>query len=124
MSQNTAIVRAEADIQSDIKALLLTGSFDLEPPRLEELVGDGTKHRIDIAAGTAVIEVKKPLTNLTGDYSYIKQLQGYVETRMSQDRSRYNGIFTDGHTWWLRPPVAVSCNPGMALKSVNLVRSR
>lgn len=55
--------RTEADIQSDIKALLLSGDFNLDTPRLEEQIGDGTRRRIDIAAGATVIEVKKRLTN-------------------------------------------------------------
>ncbi|QQN47351.1 N-6 DNA methylase [Corynebacterium kefirresidentii] len=93
--------RTEADIQSDIKTLLTTADFDLDTPRLEEQVGDGSRRRIDIATGATVIEVKKRLTNETADADYIDQLAGYVTTRMSQDGSRYNGILTDGKTWWL-----------------------
>ena len=93
--------RTEADIQSDIKTLLTTGDFDLDTPRLEEQIGDGSRRRIDIATGATVIEVKKRLTNDTADADYINQLAGYVTTRMSQDGSRYNGILTDGKTWWL-----------------------
>lgn len=101
LSKVGVTARTEADIQSDIKLLLLSGDFDLESPRLEEQVGDGTKRRIDIAAGATVIEVKKRLTSLEADQTYIDQLQGYVETRMAQNNSRYNGILTDGRTWWL-----------------------
>ncbi|QRQ67853.1 N-6 DNA methylase [Corynebacterium tuberculostearicum] len=93
--------RTEADIQSDIKTLLITADFDLDTPRLEEQIGDGSRRRIDIATGATVIEVKKRLTNETADADYINQLAGYVTTRMSQDGSRYNGILTDGKTWWL-----------------------
>lgn len=93
--------RTEADIQSDIKTLLTTADFDLDTPRLEEQIGDGSRRRIDIATGATVIEVKKRLTNDTADADYINQLAGYVTTRMSQDGSRYNGILTDGKTWWL-----------------------
>ena len=93
--------RTEADIQSDIKTLLTTADFDLDTPRLEEQIGDGSRRRIDIATGATVIEVKKRLTNDTADADYIDQLAGYVTTRMSQDGSRYNGILTDGKTWWL-----------------------
>lgn len=93
--------RTEADIQSDIKTLLTTADFDLDTPRLEEQIGDGSRRRIDIATGATVIEVKKRLTNETADADYINQLAGYVTTRMNQDGSRYNGILTDGKTWWL-----------------------
>ena len=93
--------RTEADIQSDIKMLLTNGDFNLDTPRLEEQIGDGTRRRIDIATGATVIEVKKRLTNDTADADYINQLAGYVTTRMRQDGSRYNGILTDGKTWWL-----------------------
>lgn len=93
--------RTEADIQSDIKMLLTNGDFNLDTPRLEEQIGDGTRRRIDVATGATVIEVKKRLTNETADADYINQLAGYVTTRMCQDGSRYNGILTDGKTWWL-----------------------
>lgn len=93
--------RTEADIQSDIKTLLTTADFDLDTPRLEEQIGDGSRRRIDIATGATVIEVKKRLTNENADADYINQLAGYVTTRMNQDGSRYNGILTDGKTWWL-----------------------
>ena len=93
--------RTEADIQSDIKTLLTTDDFDLDTPRLEEQIGDGSYRRIDIVTGATVIEVKKRLTNESADADYINQLAGYVTTHMSQDGSRYNGILTDGKTWWL-----------------------
>ncbi|MER0069907.1 hypothetical protein ABRP93_02060 [Corynebacterium sp. KPL2850] len=93
--------RTEADIQSDIKTLLTTDDFDLDTPRLEEQIGDGSYRRIDIVTGATVIEVKKRLTNESADADYINQLADYVTTRMSQDGSRYNGILTDGKTWWL-----------------------
>lgn len=93
--------RTEANIQSDIKTLLLVGEFDLDAPRLEEQIGDGTRRRIDVATGATVIEVKRQLTNEQADADFISQLHGYVRTRMSQDGSRYNGILTDGRSWWL-----------------------
>lgn len=101
LASTAATARTEADIQSDIKALLIAGDFDLDAPRLEEQMGDGTRRRIDIAAGATVIEVKKKLTTEDADADYIDQLHGYVRTRMAQDGSRYNGILTDGRSWWL-----------------------
>lgn len=101
LSTPEATGRTEADIQSDIKMLLTSGDFNLDTPRLEEQIGDGTRRRIDIATGATIIEVKKRLTNETADADYIKQLASYVTTRMDQECSRYNGILTDGKTWWL-----------------------
>ena len=105
--QPAAVGRTEADIQSDIKMLLLSAP-DLIPSddpgskalNLEEQLADGTRRRIDVALGATVIEVKKKLTTREDASEYIAQLQGYVETRMQQTNSRYNGILSDGRTWW------------------------
>lgn len=101
-------VRTEADIQSDIKALLLAADFDLGDeelglvePSLEEPIRDGTQRRIDIAIGSTVIEVKKQLRDKHSAKSYIEQLKGYVRTRIEQNGTRYTGILTDGVQWWL-----------------------
>lgn len=108
LSQQAPAVRTEADIQSDIKMLLLSAP-DLLPSdgssskslQLEEQLGDGSRRRIDIALGATVIEVKKTLTTEAEASDYINQLRGYVETRMEQTKSRYNGILSDGCSWWL-----------------------
>lgn len=108
LSRKTTAVRTEADIQSDIKMLLLSAP-DLIPSsessskslQLEEQLGDGSRRRIDIALGATVIEVKKTLTTEAEASDYINQLRGYVETRMEQTKSRYNGILSDGCSWWL-----------------------
>lgn len=104
----SAVGRTESDIQSDIKMLLLS-TTDFSPAEdalativnLEEQLGDGSRRRIDIALGATVIETKRKLTTREEASEYIKQLQGYVETRMQQTNSRYNGILSDGRTWWL-----------------------
>lgn len=100
--------RTESDIQSDIKMLLLSttvlSSVEEALARtvnLEEQLGDGSRRRIDIALGATVIETKRRLTTREDASDYIAQLQGYVETRMQQTNSRYNGILSDGRTWWL-----------------------
>lgn len=54
--------RTEADIQSDIKTLLMFGDFDRDEARLEEQIGDGTRRRIDIAISVTVIEAKRTLS--------------------------------------------------------------
>lgn len=97
-----AVGRTEADIQSDIKMLLLSAvDLKVDALNLEEQVDDGTRRRIDIAVGATVIETKKKLTTEADASGYIKQLKGYVEVRMNQTGARYNGILSDGQTWWL-----------------------
>ncbi|WP_337456683.1 N-6 DNA methylase [Prescottella sp. D32] len=93
--------RTEADIQSDVKILLLSGQFGLDEPSLEEQVGDGSRRRIDVAIGATVIEVKKSLANELAAEDHIAQLGGYVRTKTRREQSRYNGILTDGRRWWL-----------------------
>jgi hypothetical protein len=54
----------EADIQSDVRTLLLYGRLDLEEKDLvvvEAQAGGG--RRIDVETGTAAIEVKRDLSN-------------------------------------------------------------
>lgn len=101
LARPDATGRTEADIQSDIRQLLLGGRFNLDVPRLEEQLDDGTRRRIDIAVGATVIEVKKRLDTEEAAQGYIHQLAGYVATRTRQATSRYNGILTDGRAWWL-----------------------
>lgn len=93
--------RSEADIQADIRLLLLGKEFELDAPKLEDQVADGSRRRIDIAVGATVIEVKKFLDSEAAASDYIAQLAGYVRTRTEQNESRYNGILTDGRQWWL-----------------------
>ena len=102
LAGTTPGARTEADIQSDIKTLLVdpTSGFDL--PQLEVPTEDGTRRRIDIALGATVIEVKRSLTQDEGTLAdYAAQLRGYVENRTDVIGGRYNGILTDGRAWWL-----------------------
>lgn len=101
LSTPGAVGRTESDIQSDIKVLLLSDAFNLETPRLEEQIGDGTQRRIDIAIGATVIEVKKSVLDTSHLSTYESQLSGYVTSRIDQNGSRYNGILTDGKHWYL-----------------------
>src|SRR5699024_5190977 len=78
--------------------LLLGGEFELDSPRLEEQLADGSRRRIDIGVGATVIEVKRTLVDGAAD-DEIAQLAGYVETRVLQTGGRYNGILTNGRTW-------------------------
>lgn len=95
LANPTATGRTEADIQSDIKALLLTADLGLDEPLLEEPINH---RRIDIRVGATVIEVKR---ELTGNPKHVQQLHDYVVDKQHQTDSRYNGILTDGKHWWL-----------------------
>jgi hypothetical protein len=96
--------RTEADTQSDIKLLLLSGALQLSADqvvRLEEPTGDGTRRRLDIAVGHCVIEVKKSLGNPALVADAVEQLAGYLRTRIEHFGRRYVGILTDGRDWHL-----------------------
>lgn len=97
-------LRTEADIQSDIKALLVSEAMNLEPDqvvRLEEQTKDGTRRRLDIAVGHAVVEVKKSLNSPAALADAVEQLAGYLRTRITIFKRRYVGILTDGRSWIL-----------------------
>jgi N-6 DNA Methylase len=96
--------RTEADVQADIYLLLTSGQLDLatdEVVRLEPQVGDGTRRRLDIEVGHAVIEVKKDLRTAGIRRDAEEQLAGYVRTQSKRLGTRYVGILTDGTEWAL-----------------------
>jgi hypothetical protein len=95
--------RTEADVQSDIKELLLQPQFGLDDqqvPKLEVQTEDGTRRRIDILTGATVVEVKKDLTVAVRKEAE-PQLGGYIDNRIELTGGRYNGILSDGRTWVL-----------------------
>ena len=94
--------RSEATLQADIRQLVLTAPLSLSDENvgiadLESQVG--IRRRIDIQAGSCLIEVKKDLTagNVLPDA--IQQLAGYLESRQNETGCRYVGILTDGADW-------------------------
>lgn len=91
----------EADIQSDVRALLLYGDLNLEEKDLvlEAHVGGG--RRIDVETGTTAIEVKKDLSNSELHRKAAEQLAGYLKSRTEETGQRYAGILTDGVLWEL-----------------------
>ena len=98
--------RSEATLAADIRQFLLLSDFDLSPDEVREIslespLGDGTRRRIDIEAGSAVIEVKKDLRGETVLSEAIAQLAGYVRDQSALLRRRYVGILTDGVEWRL-----------------------
>jgi hypothetical protein len=96
--------RPEAELQADIRNLILTGGLQVDESQvvaMEVPMADGTRRRIDIEAGLTVIEVKRDLRigNTRADAE--EQLRGYVADRSASLDQRYVGILTDGADWYL-----------------------
>jgi SAM-dependent methyltransferase len=93
----------EADIQSDVRSVLLDDRLELGDEDvlvvLEAPVEGG--RRIDIEAGSTVIEVKKDLGNERVRERAQEQLAGYLASRTEETGLRYAGILTDGAVWEL-----------------------
>ena len=94
--------RTEAEIQADVRMLLLAPQLELDDDdlrvvNLEAQVGDG--RRIDVELGTAAIEIKRNVSTNRAKAEAIEQLRGYVETRTTDTGTRYVGIVTDGVLW-------------------------
>lgn len=88
---------SEATIQADVRALLLAPEFELTEVNLEVPVG--AADRIDVAAGSTVIEVKRTIRTPSALDKARVQLSGYVKMRAAQTGARYVGILTDGRRW-------------------------
>jgi hypothetical protein len=98
--------RTEANVQSDLHALLLAAPLELqeddlrdEEVILEQQAGDG--RRIDVEAGFCVFEVKRDLRKGKVRAEALKQLTGYVRARSDQMQQRYVGVLLDGADWEL-----------------------
>ena len=98
--------RSEADIQSDVRTVLLDGDLDLDTDDLVEVALEapaGGGRRIDIEVGYTVIEVKKHDLSTHEELRAraVDQLTGYVRARSLATGNRYVGILTDGRSWFL-----------------------
>jgi hypothetical protein len=94
--------RTEADVQADIRSLLLSAPLqlhegDVENVLLESPVGD--RRRIDVEVGSALIEVKRDLRRGGTREEARQQLGGYVEARAEAFGRRFVGILSDGAEW-------------------------
>jgi hypothetical protein len=99
---NRSGVRSEAEVQADIRQLLLSAPLQLEEGDLQIVLLEsplGDRRRIDVELGSAVIEVKRDLRRGRVRAEAIEQLAGYVKTRASQTGRRYVGVLTDGAEW-------------------------
>jgi hypothetical protein len=91
--------RSEADVQADVRALLLSGELDLADAHVALEAPVPGRRRIDVEVGAAVIEVKKDLSRgHVLDEAEI-QLSGYLAERQALHGSRYVGVLTDGFEW-------------------------
>ena len=87
--------RSEAQVQADVRQLLLEAPLDLEARNLDDVVleahaGVGF---IDIEVGATVIEVKRDLRKGNVRAHAVEQLSGYVVQRQGQTGLRYVGMF-------------------------------
>src|SRR3954463_901251 len=94
--------RSAATLQADIRPLVLTAPLslsaeDVVTADLETPVG--VRRRIDIEAGSCLIEGKRDLSagGVLPDPS--EQLAGYLAARQKEPGCRYVGILTDGADW-------------------------
>ncbi|MBY4213374.1 N-6 DNA methylase [Rhodococcus fascians] len=96
--------RSEATLQADIRSLLIDADLGLaadEVVDLEVQLDDGTRRRIDIEVGSAVIEVKRDLRRANVLDDAVQQLTAYVRQQSNRFGRRYVGILTDGRDWQL-----------------------
>ncbi|MFD1722405.1 N-6 DNA methylase [Amnibacterium endophyticum] len=96
--------RAEANVQSDLRMLLLSAGLNLREGDLEDVVLEapvGKRRRIDVEVGATVFEVKKDLRTGNVRDDAVEQLAGYVRDRVAQTGARYVGVLTDGVEWHL-----------------------
>jgi SAM-dependent methyltransferase len=93
--------RSEADLQSDLRTLLLYGGLSLEDPEVRLETPAPGRRRIDIETGRTVIECKKDLRVGNVHEEALAQLAGYVAERTAELGQRYAGILTDGASWEL-----------------------
>lgn len=92
--------RTEAEIQADVRQFILSAPFELEVSDLVTLESPaGDRRRIDVEAGSTVIEVKRDLRREKIRRDAEEQLAGYVDFRLKQTGLRYVGVLTDGTEW-------------------------
>ena len=98
---NRDALRTEADVQADVRQLLLTAPLQLDEGdlnvNLEAQVGD--RRRIDVETGSTVFEVKRDLRKGRVKADALEQLAGYVAKRITDTGRRYVGVLTDGTEW-------------------------
>ena len=91
--------KTEADVQADVRDVLLYAGFDLgdEQVRLEAPAED--RKRIDVEVGAVVIECKRDLRIGKVRSEAEAQLAGYLRGRQTGGGRLYAGVLTDGTEW-------------------------
>lgn len=95
--------RSEADIQAQVREMLLYGGFELgdESVALESPTDD--RRRLDVEVGAVIIECKKDLRPRSQLGKAETQIGGYLGEKAAGG-STYAGVLTDGAIWRLYRP--------------------
>jgi SAM-dependent methyltransferase len=93
--------RSEADLQADVRTLLLYGGLNLDDPAVRLESPASNRRRIDVEVGSAVIELKKDLRLGNVRVEGAAQLASYMTDRTSALGRRYAGVLSDGCEWLL-----------------------
>lgn len=94
--------RSEATLVADIRQLLLDAPLDLHADDLQEVVLEAPVkggRRIDIEAGSTILEVKRDLNKVRTLEQATAQLSGYLRERERELDRRFSGLVTDGQVW-------------------------
>jgi SAM-dependent methyltransferase len=119
--------RSEATLQADIRQLILSAPLSLSDNDL--VIADletpvGVRRRIDIEAGSCLIEVKRDLSTGNVLADAIEQLADYLTTRQNETGCRYVGILTDGADWrCVRLPGEIGSRPPHVVSTFKLTAS-
>jgi hypothetical protein len=114
--------RTEADIQADVRALLLlAGSLELIEEDVEVFLEApaGGGRRSDVEVGSTVFEVKKSVRPGRALDAAVDQLATYVRHRTEELSRRHVGVLTDGRTW-----ILYHLEPGGTFAEVGRIRIR
>jgi hypothetical protein len=98
---NRGSARSEADVQADVRVLLLYGGLNLQDDNVRLETPAPNRRRLDVEVGSTVIEVKKDLRTGNVLSEGQEQLAGYVADRTRALGRHYIGILTDGAEWRL-----------------------
>lgn len=94
--------RSEATLVADIRRLLLDAPLDLHDEDLQEVALEAPVkggRRIDIEAGSTVLEVERDLQKGKALEQASEQLRGYLIERERELDRRFSGLLTDGKVW-------------------------
>lgn len=91
--------KTEADIQADVRDVLLYGGFDIGDDQVRLEAPAEARKRLDVEIGAVVIECKRDLRPPGARSSAEVQLAGYLNGRQTGSGRPYSGVLTDGAEW-------------------------